>query len=153
MLWQRLSREKKKSGCFFQTPDSYKGWVSKHNPITILISFFLTKKISWDFFFDVEKLLTTQTSGNYPHQAHTRKNGWNSFFIITTLSILLLRKSHCLLSIENYQSLSVFTGMPFSFCILSCSFFSSSRSAFSSCSACCWDSLLCCGCGRCCSLS
>ena len=41
-----------------------------------------------------------------------------------------------------YQSLPIFTGTPFSFFILNCSFFSSSFSALSSCSACFWDSLL-----------
>ncbi len=49
--------KKVRRGCGL--PDFYKGWVSKHNPYTILKRTFLTKKIFQPFFSPPQKDVDT----------------------------------------------------------------------------------------------
>jgi hypothetical protein len=58
MRQKRLSEEKRKARQGCGLPGFYKGWVSKHNPYTILKRISSTEKLFYAFFQNSQKMLT-----------------------------------------------------------------------------------------------
>jgi len=154
-LSERDSAKKKKARRSCEPPDFYREWVSKHNPYTILKRIFPSQNFSLKFFNccgenvdSVEGVVGVVGS-------------WRSCCRDAMLASPLEHPNAKRPTIPTrsiptrslYQSFSIFTGLALPCCILSCTFRSSCCNAFSRLSACCSESLLGCGCGRCFSLS
>jgi len=150
LCWQHSRVGTKKSPARLWSAGLYKGWVSKHNPYTILKRNFSSEKLFVVFFGRHKKMLTSYPQ--YPQALlSSRKIRHEYYYILRAGHSCIERKcTHCDHHISNcnrcdkicvwcvlrnetlhYQSCCILTGAPFSFFILSCSFFSSCCSAFS----------------------